>query len=96
LGRDFPADAPKRKGVADITGIPTRSGRLSLAGILDVSSRRAIGDAMDGSRDERLVETALDRALVSRRPGRGLIPQSDRGTLEAQGIRMSMSGKGEP
>jgi putative transposase len=61
---------------------------------------------MDGYRDERLVETALDMALVSRRPRRGLIHHSDRGSqysstdyrgiLEEQGIRMSMSGKGEP
>jgi putative transposase len=106
LGRDFPADAPNRKWVADITGIPTRRGWLYLAGILDAYSPRAIGYAMDGYRDERLVEMALDMALVSRRPARGLLHPSDRGSqygsagyrasLEEQGIRMSMSGKGEP
>jgi transposase InsO family protein len=107
LGRDFTAQAPNRKWVADITGIPTRGGWLYLAGILDAYSRRAIGYAMDGYRDERLVERALDMALVSRRPLAGqLIHHSDRGsqysstgyrgTLEEQGIRMSMSGKGEP
>jgi transposase InsO family protein len=106
LGRDFTAEAPNRKWVADITGISTRSGWLYLAGILDVYSRRAIGYAMDGYRDERLVETALDMALVSRRPQVGLVHHSDRGSqyasnayrglLECYGIRMSMSGKGEP
>jgi putative transposase len=106
LARDFTASAPNRKWVADITGISTRSGWLYLAGILDVYSRRAIGYAMDGYRDEQLVETALDMALVTRRPQAGLIHHSDRGsqysstgyrgTLEEQGIRMSMSGKGEP
>jgi putative transposase len=107
LGRSFSAEAPNRKWVADITGIPTQQGWLYLAGILDVYSRRAIGYAMDRYRDEQLVETALDMALVSRRPATGqLIHHSDRGsqysstgyrgTLEAQGIRMSMSGKGEP
>lgn len=107
LARDFTAEAPNRKWVADITGIPTRTGWLYLSGILDVYSRRAIGYAMDGSRDERLVETALDMALVARRPAAGqLIHHSDRGsqysstgyrgTLEEQGIRISMSGKGEP
>jgi len=106
LARDFTAEAPNRKWVADITGIATRSGWLYLAGILDVYSRRAIGYAMDGSRDERLVETALDMALLSRRPAAGLIHHSDRGSqysstgyrgaLETQGIVMSMSGKGEP
>lgn len=107
VGRDFTAEAPNRKWVADITGIPTRSGWLYLAGILDVYSRRAIGYAMDGYRDERLGRTALDMALVSRRPPAGqLIHHSDRGSqysstgyrglLEEHGIRMSMSGKGEP
>ena len=106
LARDFTAQAPNRKWVADITGIPTQHGWLYLAGILDVYSRRAIGYAMDGSRDEHLVETALAMAIVTRRPPAGLIHHSDRGsqysstgyrgTLEEQGMRMSMSGKGEP
>jgi len=107
LERDFTAQAPNRKWVADITGIPTRGGWLYLAGILDAYSRRAIGYAMDMHRDERLVQTALDMALLTRQPGVGqLIHHSDRGsqyssmgyrgTLEEQGIRMSMSGKGEP
>jgi putative transposase len=61
---------------------------------------------MDGSRDERLVETALEMALVGRRPRAGLVHHADRGsqysstgyrgTLEGHGIVMSMSGKGEP
>jgi putative transposase len=106
LGRDFTAAAPNRKWVADITGIPTHSGWLYLAGILDVYSRRAIGYAMDGDRHEQLVETALAMALLSRRPAAGLLHHSDRGSqytsggyrglLEASGIRVSMSGKGEP
>jgi transposase InsO family protein len=106
LGRDFTATAPNRKWVADITGIPTHRGWLYLAGLLDVYSRRAIGYAMDTYRDEHLVTTALDMALASRRPLAGLLHHSDRGsqysstgyrgTLEEQGIVMSMSGKGEP
>jgi putative transposase len=106
LARAFTADAPNRKGVADSTGIPTRGGWLDLAGLLAAYSRRAIGYAMDTSRDEQLVETALDMALVSRRPSAGLIHHADRGRqssstayrgpLEAHGIRISRSGKGEP
>jgi putative transposase len=106
LGRDFTASAPNRKWVADITRIPTHSGWLYLAGILDVYSRRAIGYAMDVCRDERLVEPALDMALVQRRPCTGLVHHSDRGSqytsttyrgrLECQGIVLSMRGKGEP
>jgi putative transposase len=106
LGRNFAASAPNRKWVADITGIPTRSGWLYLAGILDTYSRRAIGYAMDVSRDEHLVEAALDMALARRQPQAGLLHHSDRGSqytatayrglLECYGIVMSMSGKGEP
>ncbi len=66
LARDFTAETPNRKWVAAITGIPTQRGWRYLAGILDVYSRRAIGYAMDVYRDEHLVETALDMALVSR------------------------------
>jgi putative transposase len=106
LERDFTASAPNRKWVADITSIPTHRGWLYLAGILDVYSRRAIGYAMDRCRDERLVETALDMALMQRQPHAGLVHHSDRGSqytsheyrglLECHGIVMSMSGKGEP
>jgi putative transposase len=108
LARDFPATAPNRKWVADITSIPTHSGWLYLAGILDVSARRAIGYAMDVCRDERLVETALALALAlgSRQLHAGLVHHSDRGRqytaaayqgrLAAHGIKLRMSGKGEP
>lgn len=106
LERDFTASAPNRKWVADITGIPTHSGWLYLAGILDVYSRRAVGYAMDCSRDEQLVERALEMALEGRQPKAGLVHHSDRGSqytatayrglLECHGIRMSMSRKGEP
>jgi putative transposase len=46
LGRNLTASAPNRKWGADSTSIGTRAGWLSLAGILDVYSRRAIGYAM--------------------------------------------------
>ncbi len=106
LARNFTASGPNRKWVADITAIATHAGWLYLAGILDVYSRRAIGYAMDTTRDERLVEAALDMALADRRPSAGLVHHSDRGSqytshgyralLECQGIVLSMSGKGEP
>jgi putative transposase len=80
LGRDFTASAPNRTGVADITAIGTRAGWLYLAGIVDVSSRRAIGYAMDVRPDEALVERALEMALFSRRPRAGLLHHSDRGS----------------
>ena len=83
-----------------------RRGWLYLAGIVDTYSRRAIGYAMDTRRDEALVETALEMALLGRRPQAGLVHHSDRGSqytswgyraiLESYGIVLSMSGKGDP
>lgn len=106
LARNFTAEAPNRKWVADITGIPTHGGWLYLAGLLDVYSRRAIGYALAVCRDERLVETALEMALGSRQLRAGLVHHSDRGSqytatayrglLECHGVVLSMSGKGEP
>src|SRR5262245_19427193 len=58
------------------------------------------------SRDERLVETALDMALASRRPAAGWVHHADRGSqytatayhsfLESHGIVLSRRGRGEP
>ena len=46
LKRDFTADAPNTKWVADITGIGTAEGWLYLAAIVDIYSRmpRWVGD----------------------------------------------------
>jgi transposase InsO family protein len=41
LKRDFTADAPNTKWVADITGIETGQGWLYLAAIVDIYSRDA-------------------------------------------------------
>lgn len=46
LNRDFTADAPNTKWVADITGIETREGWLYLAAIVDIYSRFVVGWAM--------------------------------------------------
>jgi putative transposase len=106
VARNFTATAPNRKWVADITAIETQEGWLYLSGIVDVYSRRAVGYAMDTRRDEAFVETALEMALLGRRPQAGLVHHSDRGSqytswgyramLESYGIVLSMSGKGDP
>ena len=48
-------------------------------------SRRAVGYAMDIRRDEALVETALEMALLTRRPQAGLVHHSDRGSQYTSG-----------
>jgi putative transposase len=105
LKRDFTADAPNTKWVADITGIGTAEGWLYLAAIVDISSRLVVGWAMSKERDEHLVVKAAKMALTQRRPGAGLVHHSDRGSqytsqgyvtlLQEYGIQISMSKKGD-
>jgi len=57
LQRDFTADAPNTKWVADITGIGTAEGWLYLAAVVDIYSRYVVGWAMSKERDEQLVST---------------------------------------
>jgi putative transposase len=79
--RAFAADAPDRLWVADITYLPTWSGVLYLAVVLDACSRRVVGWAAaqaDHPRAELVVD-ALEMALRHRRPAAGLIHHSDRG-----------------
>ena len=80
LNRDFSAQRPNQKWVADITYIATRDGWLYLALVLDVFSRRIVGWAMDCHREASLVEQALNMALLQRQPAKGqLLHHSDRG-----------------
>lgn len=105
LGRDFEADAPDCKWVADITYIPTRRGFVYLAVVMDLFSRRVVGWAIGESLESALVLEALGNALASRTPGEGLLHHSDRGVqyasaryralLEQHGIACSMSRRGD-
>jgi putative transposase len=77
--RNFAAEAPDRLWVADITYIPTWSGFLYLAVVLDAFSRRIVGWSMATTLATQLVLDALNMALVTRRP-RGVIHHSDQGS----------------
>lgn len=66
--------------VSDITYIPTWSGLLYLAIVLDLASRRVIGWATSASLDTRLPLTALQRALAHRDPPGGVLHHSDQGS----------------
>ena len=85
LNRDFTADRPNRKWVADITYIPTKMGWLYLAVVMDLFSRRIVGWSMSDTIDSVLVQSAMKMALADRRPGAGLIHHSDRGVQYASG-----------
>jgi len=76
--RRFYADGPNRLWVADITFIPTWSGFLYLAIVLDVYSRRIVGWAMETHLRTELILSAFEMALAQRRPN-SVIHHSDRG-----------------
>ena len=77
--RDFTAEAPDRKWATDISYVPTTSGWIYLAVILDLCSKAVVGWAADTHMRTELVLDALNMALQTRRPGPGLIVHSDRG-----------------
>ena len=83
LNREFSAEKPDQKWVADITYIPTDEGWLYLAGVLDLYSRKIVGWAMSNLIDTDLVEKALRMAYYQRQPSKGLLHHSDRGSQYA-------------
>jgi putative transposase len=104
LNRQFRADAPNTKWVADITYIPTHEGWLYLAAVMDLYSRKIVGWSMNTQITADLVENALRMALYERQPAPGLLYHSDRGgqyaseqvrqILAANHIAVSMSRTG--
>jgi transposase InsO family protein len=104
LDRDFTASRPDERWVTDITYIWTDEGWCYLAAILDLFSRRVVGWALSTSLSTQLPLDALDKALMQRRPGKGLMHHSDQGcqytsadyrtTLAESGITVSMSRRG--
>ena len=77
LDRKFDVCEADKVWASDITYIPTQSGWLYLAVVLDLCSRRVIGWSMQSRMDENLVKDALKMALDNRRPA--AIHHSDRG-----------------
>ena len=106
LATDLTPDGPDQLWVADITYIRLCREFVYLAVILDAFSRRLIGWELDRRIDTALVRSALERALAGRNVRDGLIHHSDRGVqyaaadyigrLMEQGIRISMSRRGNP
>jgi putative transposase len=104
LKREFRAQRPNQRWLADITCIPTAQGWLYLAVILDLFSRRVVGWAMSNRMTSELTLSALQMALRRCRPGPELIHHSDQGSqytdgqyqavLAAHGILPSMNGVG--
>lgn len=104
LNRDFYASNPDEKYVGDITYIPTNEGWLYLATVIDLYSRKIVGWSMDDNMKTSLVNDALNMAINNRKPPKGLIWHTDRGSqyasyshkdlLQENGIIQSMSRRG--
>lgn len=102
--RDFAVEGRDRLWVADITYIPTGSGFLYLAVVVDAWSRRVVGWSMAPHLRTELVLEALNMALGQRRP-QGVIHHSDQGSqytsiafgqrCREAGVRPSMGSVGD-
>jgi transposase InsO family protein len=80
IERDFTASGPDQRWVADITEFDCSDGRLYLAGIMDLYSRRIVGWSIGPRRPAELVVDALVSALVRRQPDAGVIHHGDHGS----------------
>lgn len=104
VDRNFTAEGPDQLWVGDITYIPTATGFLFLAVVLDAWSRRIVGWAMASHLRTQLVLQALEMALGQRRPT-SVIHHSDQGTqytsiafglrCKQAGVRPSMGSVGD-
>ena len=107
LKRNFTAERPNSKWVGDMTEIPTAAGKLYLATVIDLYSRRLLGAATGLHPDAELACEAIKMAVAARGGAEqisGVIFHTDRGsTYTAEkftalcrrlGIRQSMGRVG--
>jgi len=66
VNRDFTAAAPNRKWCGDVTEIPTAEGKLYLATVIDLYSRRLLAAATSLRCDAELCEQAIKIAVAVR------------------------------
>jgi putative transposase len=105
LDREFAAERPNQKWVADFTYLWTTEGWLYVAIVLDLYSRKVVGWSMSAQMTAQLVIDALVMAIWRRGRPVELLHHSDQGSqytsedfqrlLAAQGITCSMSRKGD-
>jgi len=104
LNQKFQVVEPNKVWLSDITYVPTDEGWLYLAGHKDLFNGEIVGYAMGERMSRNLVGQSLLRALSTRRPEKGLLHHSDRGSqycsheyrglLREFGLEVSMSGRG--
>jgi putative transposase len=106
LERDFTADAPDRRWVADITYVATAAGWVYTAFVQDLFARRIVGWQVADHLGADLALDALEMAICAREGGiDGLVHHSDRGVqytsiryaerLDQIGAARSVGSKGD-
>jgi putative transposase len=83
LKRDFTAERPNSRWVGDMTEIPTAAGKLYLATVIDLFSRRLLGAATGVHPDAALACSAVEMAVAARGGAdqiAGVIFHTDRGS----------------
>jgi putative transposase len=83
LNQEFATAKPNKVWVADITYIPCREGRLYLASIMDLCTREIVGWRLNDRMTTELVLGALEDAHETKKPKKGLMHHSDRGSQYA-------------
>jgi transposase InsO family protein len=106
LLRRLRATGPDQIWVGDVTYLAVGRRWWYLATVLDQYSRRLLAWRLGGVRDARLTRWVFDAAVRRRRPSKGLIFHSDRGSeflgttfrgrLAEHGVRQSMTRGGAP
>lgn len=104
LEQRFDVDSPNQVWAGDVTYLRTTDGWLYLAVIIDLCSRKVVGWSMNTRLKKELCLDALQMALWRRRPDKGLLHHSDRGSqytssdyreaLEKASVSCSMSRRG--
>ena len=105
LDREFDVKEPNRVWTADITYVWTLEGWLYLAVVMDLYSRQIVGWSMSKRMKKQLTLDALAIACFRRKPPKGLLHHSDRGSqyachdyqnrLKKYGMKPSMGRKGD-
>jgi transposase InsO family protein len=88
LKRDFaPPGQPNLRWCGDLTEIPTDEGKLYLAAVLDLHSRRCVGFALGAHHDAELARAALCMAIAIRGGDvTGVIFHTDQGSEYTAGL----------
>ena len=104
LDQQFEVTRPNVAWVTDITYVPTDEGWLYLAAHKDLFTGEIVGYAMGARMTKNLVSQSLFMAVAAKRPAKGLLHHSDRGSqycaheyiklLDQFGMKTSMSRKG--